>query len=108
LGGWYLIFRSLPELDECRYLILKIVEQSVRDYLSLEFSDAPIEQYYYDTAIDFIFDDDYVIDYGSEDKSLNDLLDILDLNIRWFREKISILKENKVREFDIKIMLDGD
>ena len=52
---------GLPELDECRYLILKIIEQAVRDYISLEDSSAPIDQYFYNTAYRFLFDDRYKI-----------------------------------------------
>jgi len=96
---------SLPHIDECRYLILKIVEQSVRDFLSLSKSAAPIEQHYHETAQDFIFDPTYSIDYGGSIKTLSDLLDILDLDIEWFRVRVMRLKDRRIREFEIKRML---
>lgn len=96
---------SLPHIDECRYLILKVVEQSVRDYLALEDSRAPIEKYYFEIARDFIFNDDYVIHWGKSTKSCTDLLDILDIDIDWFRDRVRRVKEKKMKEFEIKRML---
>lgn len=92
-----------PQLDECRYLILKLIEQAVRDYLSLEHSSAPIERYYYETACEFIFNSDYVIDYGGRDKTLQDLLDIMDIDIHWFRERVIRLKDKKTREGRVRL-----
>lgn len=91
--------QSLPHIDECRYLILKIIEQAVRDYLSLQQSNAPIERHYYETACQFLFDDDYRIDYGEEEKSLNDLLDIIGIESEWLREKVVQLKDKRIRQF---------
>jgi len=96
---------SLPHIDECRYLILKVIEQSVRDYLSLETSKAPIEQHHFETARQFIFEDEYLIEWGKKDQTCTDLLDILDLDIDWFRYKVRKIKELKVKEFEIKRML---
>lgn len=98
--------RTLPHIDECRYLILKIIEQAVRDYLSLQYSNAPIEQSYYDTACQFLFDDGYTIDYGETEKTLNDLLDVLGLELDWFRERVVKLKDRKIRSFQFRRLLD--
>jgi hypothetical protein len=84
-----------PRIDECKLLILKIIEQAVRDYLSLEDSVAPIEKYYYQTAFYFLFEKEYQIDYGGVDKSLADLLDILDIDPAWFVYKVRILKRHR-------------
>ena len=89
---------TLPHVDECRYLILKIIEQAVRDYLSLENNSAPIDRFYYETACRFLFDDSYYIDYGGVDKNLQDLLNILDIDISWFRERVVKLKDHKIKE----------
>lgn len=91
-------YPNYPHIDECRYLILKIIEQAVRDYLSLSQSSAPIEQHYYETACHFLFDDDYLIDYGGVEKSLHDLLDIVDIEIEWFRERVVKLKDKRIQE----------
>ena len=89
---------TIPHIDECRYLILKMIEQAVRDYISLGNSSAPIERYYYETACEFLFDDDYYIDYGGVDRNLRDLLDILDINVDWFRERVVKLKDRRIRD----------
>jgi len=89
---------NLPHIDECRHLVLKIVEQAVRDFLSLSRSSAPIERKYYESACYFLFDDNYRIDYGGVDKSLRDLLDILDYDIEWFRERVVKLKDKRIQE----------
>jgi len=89
---------SLPLADECRYLILKIIEQAVRDYLALENNSAPIDRFYYETACRFLFDNDYTIDYGGVERNLQGLLNILDIDISWFRERVVKLKDIKIRE----------
>ena len=95
----------VPQIDECRYLILKIVEQAVRDYLTLENSKAPIDRVYFETAQGFLFDDDYRIQWGDMIVSFNDMLDFLDLDIDWFRGEAKILKARKEKEFEMKRML---
>lgn len=90
--------QSLPHIDECRHLILKIIEQAVRDFLSLGQSNAPIEQQYYETACQMIFDDDYMVDYGGEEKSLQDLLDIVDLEVDWLREQVVRQKDKRIQQ----------
>ena len=87
-----------PEIDECKYLILKIIEQAIRDFISLSKSSAPVEHGYYETACEFLFNDDYRIDYGDEEKSLRELLDILDIDLVWFRERIVKLKDKQCSE----------
>lgn len=92
---------ALPELDECKILILKIIEQSIRDYMSLQYSTAPIEQFYYQTAEAFIFDDEYTINYGTQEKTIRDLCDIVSVDIIWLRDKVRRFKEIRAREFSI-------
>jgi hypothetical protein len=89
---------ELPHIDECRHLILKIIEQAIRDYLALENSSIPTDQYYYEIACQFIFDDEYLIDYGGTDKSFRELLDILKIDIDWLRERIIRLKNSRIKE----------
>jgi hypothetical protein len=88
-----------PNLDECRLLIFKIIEQSIRDYLSLKGSSAPIEQEYYHTACEFLFNNNYYIDYGGIDLNLEDFLNILNIDLQWFREKIIKIKNQKIISF---------
>ena len=90
-----------PQQDECRLLMIKVVEQAVRDYMNLEHSAIPIEQQYYQTAIGFIFDDDYRVDYGSTEMSFADILtcifDDSEGEVQWAREKIRRQKLIKKR-----------
>lgn len=83
------------EIDEARYLILKIIEQAIRDYISLSKSCAPVERDYYETACEFLFNDEYRINYGDEEKSLKELLEILSIELAWFRERVVKLKDKQ-------------
>ena len=78
-----------PDREECRFLILKIIEQATRDYLSLFGSDLPNDVYKWETAVGFIFDPEYTILWGEVNLSLEDLLNIVDIDTSWFREKIT-------------------
>jgi len=78
----------LPDIEECRFLILKVVEQAVRDYLSLFGSNLPNDIATWETAVGFIFDEDYKIMWGNLELSQEDLLGIVDIDVKWFRERM--------------------
>lgn len=77
---------TTPE-DIHRVLILQILYQAVKDFLFMEGKerDCPIEDWY--TARDFLFDDDYLMDFP-EPITPRALLDIVDIEIDWVRAKV--------------------
>lgn len=77
----------IPDMEQSRYLMLKVLDQSMRDYISLYNSDSPNEQILWEEARDFIYNDDYRIMWGSLELSIEAFLDILDLEIDWVREQ---------------------
>lgn len=85
----------LPQLDECKYLLLKVVEQSIRDYSNLEHAITPIEKQHFESARDFIFDDSYQIYLGEYEVNMEDILGIMNLDIEWFRDRVHELKASK-------------
>lgn len=98
-------YRSLPEVDECRYLIQKIIEQAVRDFIALEKSTSATEHYSYETACGFLFDDNYRVNWGGEEKSFQDLLDFIDLDAAWVRKKTLESREKKLKRISFKKVL---
>lgn len=86
-GNPYYLPAYTPNIEESRLLLLKVIEQAVRDYLSLEGVDIPHARVYWESARDFLLDDDTYIIWGNEEFNLEDILDILDLDINWFRER---------------------
>jgi len=85
----FLLNTYIPNIEEYRFLILKVVEQSVRDYLLLSRSDLPSDIYLWKTAASFIFDSEHKIMWGDLEMSLEDLLDVVDIDVIWFREKVA-------------------
>lgn len=78
---------SIDEDDSWDFII-KILEQAIRDFINLENSTTPIEQYYYITAKAMIFDSDYRIDYGGIELSLEEILSsVFNTNVEYFREE---------------------
>lgn len=76
----------LPNIQECRFLLTKVIEQAINDYCNLEGSDIPnAEQLWFD-ARDFLFDEDYWICWGDLELNLEDICDILDLDVEWIRD----------------------
>ena len=102
----YTDFLPIPTPDECKYLILKVIEQAVRDYLSLEKTNTPIEKLYYDTACEFLFDDEYIVEFGGANKTLRDFLEILDIELQWFRERVMRLKSARHKNISIQYLID--
>jgi len=74
-------------IEEARFILLKIVEQAIRDYVSLFNSELATEQQYWETAKDFIFDDEYTIAWGEVDLTFESVLNILDLDVSWVRKE---------------------
>lgn len=66
---------------------MEIIDQAVRDFINLRNSTVPIEKLYHTTAHAMIFDDDYRVDYGGQELSFEDILDVFDTDITWFRER---------------------
>ena len=77
----------LPNEEECCYLLMKMIEQTVRDYCSLHSSTLQQEKDTWESARGFIFDDEYRVAWGETALSLESVLDILDIDIHWFREQ---------------------
>ena len=77
-----------PNMEECRFLVLKVVEQAVRDYISLFGSNSNSEKTLWDTAKGFIFDDEYRIMWGDKETSTEDLLHYVDIDISYLRERV--------------------
>src|SRR5574343_679589 len=83
-----LLVSTTPHLDECKIIISKMIGQAVRDFVNFAHSSLPTEQEYADLAEGFLFDDDYTVTWDGKDRTLRDFLDILDLDIVWFREEV--------------------
>lgn len=77
-----------PDPEESRFLLLKVIEQSVRDYISLYNSESPGEQVLWEEARGYLFNDNYKIQWGDLEIGLEDVLTILDMDISWVRKEI--------------------
>jgi len=77
-----------PRLDECRFLILKIIEQSIRDYIALYQIESQPEYGDWITAKDFLFDDTYKINWGDQDISLLELCEIVNMDLLYLRKRV--------------------
>jgi hypothetical protein len=83
---FYLSFYT-PDEEQCRMLMLKLLEQSVRDYCSLSASQLGNEQLIWQEARAFLFDNEYQFNWGEYELTLESFLDIIDLDIDWVREQ---------------------
>ena len=95
----FTLTRTIPSEEETRYLLLKVVEQAIRDYVSIRRQTriGPADQNALETAQGFLFDDEYRIDWGGEILSLNQILEVLDLSQEWLRRKILELEANPIK-----------
>lgn len=77
-----------PDIEECRILILKVLEQTIRDYLSLKDSSLPSDRESWESANDFLFNSEHKILWGDLDLFVEEYLDIVDLDIHWVRDQV--------------------
>ena len=95
-----------PDIEQCRYLILKVLEQADRDYTSLSSSQVPNERLQYRIAEAFLFEDEYYLWWGDKELKTEELLDIVDLDISWVREQ-TIRKLRVTRWIKQFVLVDG-
>jgi hypothetical protein len=74
-------------IEECKYLLMKLVEQAVRDYCSLQWADVPYRDFHWHTARDFLFDDSYFIAWGEIELNLEMIGELTEMDVDWIRRK---------------------
>lgn len=80
--------------EECRRLWCAVIEQAVNEYIDFKFSRDPEERKLYYLAKEFLFDDNYKMQFGDKLVSLEELAGVLGLDLEWIRYGIR-RKENK-------------
>jgi hypothetical protein len=78
-----------PDPEECRMIILKIIEQASRDYLSLYKGKTSALQQTWETARDFIFKENYLMNWGGRIMTPAQLMELVDIDIDWLRRKMN-------------------
>jgi hypothetical protein len=76
-----------PDIEECRFLFFKLIEQAVKDYSTIKWTDTSYRDFHWQTAYAFIFDDTYFISWGDLELNLSTICDYLDIDIEWLRMK---------------------
>jgi hypothetical protein len=90
--------------EESCYLLLKVVEQAIRDYCFLEWVNIPYRKWHWETARDLIFDDNYFIQWGDLQLNLGRICEILAyteksfMDVDWIRRKTKERYEQERRK----------
>ena len=87
-GVEFYLSNYTPDDEECKIIILKIIEQASRDYLSLYKGKTAALQHSWETARDFIFKDNYLINWGMNILTPAQLMELVDIDIEWLRRKM--------------------
>ncbi len=78
-----------PNWEECRYVIFRVIEQSIKDYMNLESPKNDEEKFNWESAKEFLFHDDYFIQWGDHELRSVDLMEMVDIEPEWLRDKVS-------------------
>lgn len=94
-----------PELDdpdeqECKIIILRTINQAIKDYEFYKDKKGEEEEEIFWTAKGFLFEDSYMIFWGDYLVNLRVLCDYADINVDWVRNLI-------VKKLDLKFNIDG-
>ncbi len=87
-GNELILVQTTPHIDECKIIISKMVGQAVRDFVNFAYSTVPTEMEHAEAAKNFLFDDEFIVTWDNKDRNLKDFLDILDIDVTWFREMV--------------------
>lgn len=85
----------IADNEESKILIMKCCEQAIRDYQLLGDSELASEREAWETAKDFLYDDDYLMFWGTWEISPRELLDIVAIDIDYLRCNITKKLEGK-------------
>jgi hypothetical protein len=87
--GRVTFFLSEPDIaeEEARFLIIKVLDQAIKDYILFQNPTNSSEQESLESAVAFLFDDDYLIDWGEWELSPAEALELVDLDMDWVREQ---------------------
>ena len=77
-----------PDPEQSRFLLLKVMEQAIRDDISLADSESPAEQLLWEEAEGYLFNDEYKISWGDLEVNLDDILTMIDMDISWVRKEV--------------------
>lgn len=80
--------RLTPEVDECRNLFLHLIKQAVDDYESYRYSTKDEHMEIWNSANEFLFDDNYYINWGEMEINLEQICDFLGIELVWVRKRI--------------------
>lgn len=89
--------RAAPNQEQVHYLILKIIEQAVKDYEFYKDKTKEEDIFIYETARDFIFDDAYLVQWGDEELSPAQLCDIVEIEIAYLRKQVASRLDPKLQ-----------
>jgi hypothetical protein len=77
-----------PDIEECRVLFLKIIEQAKRDLVNLVNTTSPSKKEIWEEARQFLFEDDYTIDWDDRELTFTEITEILNLDVDWVRKMV--------------------
>jgi len=86
---------SSVDPEQGKFILLKVLEQAIRDYIALVHSTLPPEIKIWENAVAFLFDDSYFIDWGDLQLNLEELMLMLDIDVGWTRKQIRRKFEEK-------------
>lgn len=92
--------RTAPDIQECRLIILHTINQAVKDYENFREKTKPEDREIFETADGFLFDDNYLVDWGDRPVGLRKLCDHIEIDLDWLRNQI-------VKRLDIEFLPDG-
>lgn len=92
--------RTVPEIDECRNILLQVIKQAMDDIQVYRNKTKPEHVEIYQTAHDFLFDDEYYIQWGDIELNLDQICEIISLDIDWIRQKLA-------QQIEVELKKDG-
>lgn len=87
--------RPAPNIQECKFIILQMIYQAIKDYEHFRYKTKQEEQLIFQTAQHFLFDDEYNINWGDHEVNLEALCSIIETDVNWLRNKIAIRLDTK-------------
>jgi len=89
-----------PDSQECKIIILHVIHQAIKDYQHFRHKIRPEEIEVYESASNFLFDDEYMFDWGTDVVNLRMLCEHVHMDIDWLRNQV-------VKKIDLTFNDDG-
>ena len=103
----FTLSNTLPEEDECKKLIFRVLRQAILDYSNYETDSTIISEEDFLTAKDMLYDEEYLVLWGDIEVTTQELCSIIDIDTEWLLNRLERKINDKRKSQSVSSGING-